>query len=56
MTRDEFNQLTKQTVLLDGATGSNLMLAGMPKGVCTEQWILDHKDVILNLHGSLTVE
>ncbi len=49
MTRDEFNQLTKQTVLLDGATGSNLMLAGMPKGVCTEQWILDHKDVILNL-------
>ena len=26
---------------LDGATGSNLRLAGMPKGCCTEQWILE---------------
>lgn len=49
MTKEDFLQLTKQTVLLDGATGSNLMLAGMPKGVCTEQWILEHKTVILEL-------
>ena len=27
---------------LDGATGSNLRLAGMPKGCCTEQWILEN--------------
>ena len=25
-------------VLLDGATGSNLMARGMPRGVCVEQW------------------
>ena len=27
---------------LDGATGSNLRLAGMPKGCCTEQWVLEN--------------
>ncbi|MGI6068971.1 MAG: homocysteine S-methyltransferase family protein [Blautia sp.] len=49
MTREEFTQLATSTVLLDGATGSNLMKAGMPRGVCTEAWILDHKDVIQKL-------
>ena len=37
------------TVLLDGATGSNLMKAGMPRGVCAEAWILEHPDVIVQL-------
>ena len=32
MTREEFQKLTQDVVLLDGATGSNLMAAGMPKG------------------------
>lgn len=49
MTREEFNQLTSHLVLLDGATGSNLMAAGMPKGVCTEQWILEHRKILINL-------
>ena len=50
MTRDEFRGLTSQgLVLLDGATGSNLMKAGMPRGVCAEQWNLEHPDVILRL-------
>lgn len=49
MTKEEFRQLAKKTVLLDGATGSNLMAAGMPRGICTEQWVLEHKDVILKL-------
>lgn len=49
MTKEEFKQLTKNPVLLDGATGSNLMASGMPRGVCTETWITEHKDVILNL-------
>lgn len=49
MTKEEFKQLTKNPVLLDGATGSNLMASGMPRGVCTETWIMEHKDVILNL-------
>ena len=35
MTKEEFRQLTQSIVLLDGATGSNLMAAGMPKGICT---------------------
>ena len=49
MTKHEFQELTQSIVLLDGATGSNLMAAGMPKGVCTEEWLLAHKDVIQNL-------
>lgn len=36
-------------VFLDGATGTNLMKAGMPAGVCPEKWILEHKDVMLKL-------
>lgn len=49
MTKEEFTQLTSTPILLDGATGSNLMLAGMPRGVCTEAWILNHKEVIQSL-------
>lgn len=50
MTREAFNQLSKNHILyLDGATGSNLVKAGMPSGVCPEQWILEHKDVMLKL-------
>lgn len=36
-------------VVLDGATGSNLMKAGMPVGVCPEQWILEHPQVFIDL-------
>ena len=36
-------------ILLDGATGSNLRLAGMPVGVSTEQWVYDHPEAILSL-------
>ena len=46
MTKETFLQLADQILLLDGATGSNLMAAGMPRGVCTEEWVLSHKDVI----------
>ena len=50
MTKQEFQKLTENHVLLlDGATGSNLMKAGMPRGVCTESWVLEHKDVIQSL-------
>ena len=34
---------------LDGATGTNLMKAGMPRGVCVEKWVLDNPDVIIGL-------
>ena len=50
MTKQKFQKLTEDHVLLlDGATGSNLMKAGMPRGVCTESWVLEHKDVIQSL-------
>ena len=43
MTKNEFRQLADRgVILLDGATGSNLRLAGMPVGVCAEQWIAEH--------------
>ncbi len=50
MTREEWKQFVKDRfLLLDGATGTNLQKAGMPTGVCPEQWILEHKEVILEL-------
>ena len=47
MTKEIFKALG--TVILDGATGSNLMKAGMPRGVCAESWILEHPEVIQTL-------
>ena len=50
MTRSEFQALlNKGPVILDGATGSNLRASGMPVGVCTEQWVLEHPAVLQNL-------
>lgn len=49
MTREDFLKLTQKTLLLDGATGSNLMAKGMPRGVCTELWVLEHKEIIQEL-------
>ena len=50
MTKEALRQLMEQKpVLLDGATGTNLQKAGMPTGVCPEQWILEHKDVMIDL-------
>lgn len=50
MTREEFSALIQAgTVLLDGATGSNLMKRGMPRGVCAEEWILEHPQTLLEL-------
>ena len=43
LTREELhNKIANGLRFLDGATGSNLRLAGMPKGCCTEQWILEN--------------
>ena len=53
MNRTEFQTWTKKHIrLMDGATGSNLMKAGMPRGVCTEQWVLEHPDAILALQSA----
>lgn len=53
MTELEFQNLIKQDiVLLDGAMGSNLMLSGMPKGVCTEKWVSEHPEVQKEIQGA----
>lgn len=41
--------LKEKIVLLDGATGSYLQKNGLPSGVCVEQWVCEHKDVLVNL-------
>ncbi|PIE36447.1 5-methyltetrahydrofolate--homocysteine methyltransferase [candidate division KSB3 bacterium] len=50
MTVQELYELLAQRVLiLDGATGTELQKRGMPKGVCPEQWVIDHPDVIIGV-------
>ena len=50
MTREEFATLVgSRPVILDGATGTNLQKAGMPVGVCPEQWILENPGVLIEL-------
>lgn len=53
MTKKEFMAWASENIIyLDGATGSNLMKAGMPAGVCPEEWILAHPDVFIKLQQS----
>ena len=50
MTKQEFRDyISKNIVILDGATGTNLMSAGMPVGVCPEAWVMEHPQVIIDL-------
>ncbi|HAK57780.1 MAG TPA: 5-methyltetrahydrofolate--homocysteine methyltransferase [Lachnospiraceae bacterium] len=41
--------MSERVVLLDGATGSNLQNAGMPVGVCPEDWVLKNERVFIDL-------
>ena len=53
LTREEFQVLAaKKPLLLDGATGSNLQKMGMPKGCCTEEWVLSNPEAIIRLQRS----
>lgn len=50
MTKEEFHsRLSQGPLIVDGATGTNLMTAGMPHGVSTEAWVLDHPEVLIQL-------
>ena len=50
LTKEEFQKkLAAGPLLLDGATGSNLQKAGMPKGCCTEEWVLAHPEALVAL-------
>ena len=50
LTKEEFHALLNNGPLfLDGATGSNLQKAGMPKGCCTEQWVMNNPQPLVEL-------
>ena len=50
LTKEQFQEkLASGVRFLDGATGSNLQKAGMPKGRCTEEWVLNHPDALVSL-------
>lgn len=50
LTKEEFQKYLSGGIrILDGATGSNLRAAGMPKGCCTEQWVLEHPEPLVLL-------
>ncbi len=51
MTKQELRGLLSEenVLLLDGAMGTNLYKAGMPKGCCVEEWELTYPEVVLKL-------
>ena len=50
MTRSEFQKLlTEKIVILDGATGTELVKRGMPQGVCPELWILENPSAMIEI-------
>ena len=50
LTKEEFHKKIADGIqLLDGATGSNLQKAGMPRGCCAEEWILSHPEKLVAL-------
>ncbi len=50
LTKQEFMDKVKSgTRILDGATGSNLMKAGMPLNCCAEEWILANPEALVAL-------
>ena len=50
LTKEQFHQKIASGIrILDGATGSNLRNAGMPKGCCAEQWILENPEPLVSL-------
>ena len=53
MTKAGFARLIneKGPIILDGATGTNLMEAGMPIGVCPENWVMEHPDVLIKMQS-----
>ena len=50
LTKEQFASLLAEgPLILDGATGSNLQKAGMPRGCCTEEWILANPEPLVQL-------
>lgn len=50
LTKEQLHEIIASGVLLlDGATGSNLQKAGMPRGCCSEEWILANPEALVAL-------
>ena len=50
LSTNDFQQKIREGLcLLDGATGSNLRLAGMPRNVSTELWVLENPEPLVSL-------
>ena len=50
ITKSKFiERLSAGPLFLDGATGSNLQKMGMPKGCCTEEWVLNNPEALVKL-------
>lgn len=53
MNKRDFQKLCSSGFLiLDGATGTELVKRGMPAGVCPELWVMEHPDAICDIHNS----
>ena len=53
MNKSEFRRLVEQkTVILDGATGTELAKRGMPAGVCPEAFVMEHPETIIDIHNA----
>ncbi|MDO5401142.1 MAG: homocysteine S-methyltransferase family protein [Eubacteriales bacterium] len=53
LTKEELSKILSDGItLLDGATGSNLRNAGMPKDCCAEQWVLENPEPLVALQRS----
>ena len=50
LTKEQFHQkIAEGYHILDGATGSNLIQMGMPRGCCAEEWILHNPEKLVSL-------
>jgi len=52
MKQDIRRIIKRRIVILDGATGTELQLRGMPQGVCPEQWCLQNPKVLSDVHAA----
>ena len=53
LTKEQFHEKIASGVrFLDGATGSNLQKLGMPRGCCTEEWVLANPEKLVSLQRS----
>ena len=49
--RNLLDSLKENEILVsDGATGTNLIERGLPRGKTPEEWVLENPDAVLNLH------